>query len=189
MTSLSKLEQEKRFALRGLSSQEKKSYMKSLIDNLYTGFMEQDPKKTLNSRELIEETTDEFVRMGYSNSHEIELSLRLQKANELLVKTLEEKDELQMELSKRIVEDYHDRLICDSMFCNTILEHLTSCECNPSNSVRWVEPLLVLLENHIYSSKIFLENYEGYDKESYEIIKSEIDKFKVLKSELQTLKL
>ena len=105
MDNYKAINEAKKNVLRKFNPTEMESYVKKLIANLYEGYLEQDKDKALASKELIEEATEVFTEEGYYNSFTKELEFRLAKANEVLVETLTEKDNIAIRLSEVIIDN------------------------------------------------------------------------------------
>ena len=134
-----------------------------------------------------------IIQEGYENSQCVEVGLRLDKANELLCTLLEEKQELKVELSRRLVDEYRNNIIESLMYTNTILEKLlVSWEVDPTGKLgSTIDDLLLYMTNHNFRAKLFLENHnvdDDIDSESCEIIRDEFCKFNELKDRVELLK-
>ena len=162
MANLKNIERDRTEVIKDLKPNEMLIYMESLITNLYEAFIEHNEEKALTSRKLIEEATDLYIAKGYSNSHEVELNLRLSKANDVLTETLEAKQEQEIKLSKRIVEDYYEDLINKVYFSNSILEVLVDGYPKESSEVMLatIKEVAFRCSSNLYGIELLLENYE-----------------------------
>jgi hypothetical protein len=162
MANLKNIEKDRTEVIKDLKPNEMLVYMESLIANLYESFIEHNEEKALASRRLIEEATDLYIAKGYSNSHEVELNLRLDKANDVLTETLEAKQEQEIELSKRIVVDYYEELIDKVYFSNSILEVLIDGYSKEPSEVMLatIKEVAFRCSSNLYGIKLLLENHE-----------------------------
>ena len=162
MVNINFIEKSKNKLLADLKPFEMEAYLKYLINNLYEAFIEHDTEKALANKDAIEEATTIYEAEGYVNSIGKELEFRLAKANDLLVETLEAKQEKEIELYKVIDENYYSALILDVNNANTILKSLiTSYEKAPSeellsaiNDVAEIENNRLLKQDYLLENKI-----------------------------------
>ena len=183
MANLKNIEKDRTEVIKDLKPNEMLVYMESLITNLYEAFIEHNEEKALTSRELIEEATDLYIAKGYTNSHAVETNLRLNKANDLLVETLEAKQKKEIELSKVIVENYYSELILEVLHANSILKSLlASYEKEPSEELASAIKDVAGLENNRLSNRSYLteERNSSYFSEELEILKTEYATFQDL---------
>ena len=159
------------------------SYIRTLIANLYDGFLVNDVEKMKTSKKLIEEATSLYESEGYSNSLAMELKLRLEKANNVLTETLVAKQEKEVELSKTIVENYYSTLILDVLHAISILESLiASYEKEPSEELASAIKDVAELENNrlLRHNYLLEENNSSIFSEEVEILKDYYSTFQEL---------
>ena len=122
MVSLRSLENDKSNIIKNLKPYEMKAYIQYNVNRLYEAFLEHNEEIALASKRNIEEATKLYEAKGYSNSLAIELGLRLDKANAVLVETLEAKQEQEVELSKVIVGNNLGSYLGTLTSANLVLE-------------------------------------------------------------------
>ena len=169
-------------------------YLESLIALYYESYLEQDLEKHLRVNKLIEEAVELYEAEGYNKTSKNEVIFKLNKANELLGITLEEKDKLKVELSKVIVENGLDNKINSVTFSNSILELLLeSYEKESSGTLAsTIKEVAYRMESHNLGSKLLLENkhevYNSIYTEEYEILKEEYSTLERLVKKCNSLK-
>lgn len=168
MVNFNKLETEKKDILKNLNPMEMEFYLRNLISNLYESFINNDTEKALTSKECIEEATDIFKKEGYYNTLSKELSLRLSKANEVLINTLIEKDKL----DSYIVEEILSNHIVTVINANTVLESLiTSYNTTPSKALATaIKDVAEIESTNLLGVKYLLESDVPEDNPYYEEI-------------------
>lgn len=119
--NLNQMQKERKELLNNLNPFEMEAYIKILINRLYESFIEQDIEEVLASKKLIEEATSLFQSKGFINSFTKELEFRLAKANDVLIKTLEEKGKAEANLSEIIAESIYSNNIELVNYSNSIL--------------------------------------------------------------------
>ena len=124
MVTINVIEKNKNNIVKDLKPYEMEAYIKYLINVLYESFIEHDKERCLKVKSLIEETTKIFEKEGYSNSIAKELEFRLVKANSFLIQTLEDKHEIEIGLTKVIVENNYYNDISKVIHDYTILKSL-----------------------------------------------------------------
>jgi hypothetical protein len=136
-----------------------KAYIKYNVDRLYEAYLDGNEEIALASKRNIEEATSLYESKGYTNSLAIELGLRLDKANDVLVDTLEAKQEQEVELYKIIVANSYDNYIAKVIHDNIILESLiASYEKRPSEELAVaIKDVAYLSESNLIGVKYFLE--------------------------------
>ena len=183
MVNLNSIEKGRTEVIKDLKPNEMLIYMESLITNLYEAFIEHNEEKALTSRKLIEEATELYIAKGYTNSKAVETNLRLDKANNMLVETLEAKQEKEVELSKVIVENYYTDLILEVIHTNNILESLiASYEKEPSEELASaIKDVAEIENNRILKRDYFIEEKNSsYFSEELEILKDHYSTFQIL---------
>lgn len=179
MANIKAIENEKRNIIRSFKPEEMTAYLETLVSLYYETFLEQDKEKHLRINKLIEEAVELYEAEGYNNTSKNEVIFKLNKANELLGITLEEKDNLKVELSKVIVENGLDNKIKSIMFSNSILKLLLeSYEKEPSGTLAsTIKDVAYRMESHNLGTKLLLENkhdvYTTVYAEEYDILKEE----------------
>ena len=179
MVNTSSIERNKNKIIRKFKPEEMTAYLESLIVVYYQTFIEQDLEKHLAVSDLIKESVKIYEKEGYDNTEKNEIIFKLNKANELLGKTLEEKDKQKIELSKVIVENSQENYINILFFCNSILRRLLeSYEKTPSEELASaVKDVAERVETEVIGIKFFLENkhevYNSIYAEVYSIIEEE----------------
>ena len=179
MANIKAIENEKRNIIRSFKPEEMTAYLETLVSLYYETFLEQDLEKHLAVNKLIEEAVELYEKEGYDNTSKNEVIFKLNKANELLGITLEEKDNLKVELSKVIVENGLDNKIKSIMFSNSILKLLLeSYEKEPSGTLASaIKDVAYRMESHNLGTKLLLENkheiYNSIYAEEYELLKEE----------------
>lgn len=127
MVNINTIENNKKNIIRHLKPYEMKAYLKYHINNLYEATIKHDEGKALASKRLIEEATELYEKEGYSNSLAMEISLRLAKANDVLIETLEDKHKQEVELSKVILGNKLGCCYSDLYNSNVTLKKLVEC--------------------------------------------------------------
>lgn len=188
MVNINSLETEKKVLLKNLNPLEMEVYLKNLINNLYEAFLNNDTEKALTSKECIEEATDVYKQEGYNNTLSKELSLRLSKANEVLINTLIEKDKL----DSYIVEEILSNDILTVINANTVLESLlTSYNTTPSEALATaVKNVAEIESNNLLQIKYLLENDVPEDNPYYEeieILKDYYSTFQELQKKIYSI--
>ena len=179
MVNISSIERQKKEIIRTFKPEEMSAYLETLVSLYYETFLEQDLEKHLAVNKLIEEAVELYEKEGYDNTSKNEVIFKLNKANELLGITLEEKDNLKVELSKVIVENGLDNKIKSIMFSNSILKLLLeSYEKEPSGTLAsTIKDVAYRMESHNFGTKLLLENkheiYNSIYAEEYELLKEE----------------
>ena len=179
MVTINVIEKNKNNIVKNLNSYEMEAYIKYLINVLYDSFIEHDKERCLKVKSLIEETTKLFEKEGYSNSIAKELEFRLAKANSFLIQTLEDKQEIIVELTKVIVENGLENYINKIMFSNSILKRLIkSYEEEPSGTLAsTIKDVAFNVESELIGIKYLLsdkhEVYNSIYAEEYEILAEE----------------
>lgn len=193
MVSLKSLENEKKDIIKNLKPYEMKAYINYNVNRLYEAYLEGNEEVALASKKNIEEATKLYEAKGYDNSLAIELNLRLAKANEVLVKTLEEKHEQEVELSKVIVATAYDNDIMKLIHDINILESLlTSYEKRPSEELASaMKDVLFIVESDLLGIKFLLEEKEITENKLYaeevEILKDYYSTFESLQKKINSL--
>lgn len=179
MANVNSIERQKKNIIRNFKPEEMTAYLETLVSLYYETFLEQDLEKHLAVNKLIEEAVELYEKEGYNNTSKNEVIFKLNKANELLGITLEEKDNLKVELSKVIVENGLDNKINSMMFSNSILKLLLeSYEKEPSGTLAsTIKEVAYRIKSHNFGTKLLLENkqefYSSIYAEEYEILKEE----------------
>ena len=124
MVSLRSLENDKANIIKNLKPYEMKAYIQYNVNRLYEAFLEHNEETALASKRNIEEATKLYTSKGYDNSLAIELGLRLDKANDVLIETLEAKQEQEIKLSKVIVGNNLGSYLGTLTSINLVLEKL-----------------------------------------------------------------
>ena len=193
MVSLKSLENEKKDIIKNLKPYEMKAYINYNVNRLYEAYLEGNEEVALASKKNIEEATKLYEAKGYDNSLAIELNLRLAKANEVLVKTLEEKHEQEVELSKVIVANAYDNDIIKVIHNNSILKSLlASYEKRPSEELASaMKDVLFIVESDLLGIKFLLEEKEITENKLYaeevEILKDYYSTFESLQKKINSL--
>ena len=186
MVNIRSLENDKANIIKNFKPVEMESYITSLVTILYEAFLEHDLDKCSSAKKLIEEATEIYEKEGYTNSLAMELKIRLAKANELLINTLEEKDSVYLEFSKGIVEEAYSNKIMKVIHNNNILESLiASYEKTPSEELASaIKEVVYLAESDLIGIKFLLEEKEFSENyifsEEVEILKDYFSTFESL---------
>ena len=192
MVNINSIENDKKNIIKKFKPNEMKAYLNSLITILYEAYLEHDEEKALPSKKLIEEATSIYEAEGYSNSLAVELGLRLNEANNVLAKTLTEKHEQEIELSKVIVENAYSEDISRICHDNSILKTLiASYEEKPSEELASVmKEIIFKVESNLIGIKFILENKEFTENNVYaeetEILKEEYSTFESLATKINS---
>ena len=192
MANVNAIERQKKEIIRKFKPEEMTTYLESLVAIYYESFLEQDLEKHLAVNKLIEEAVELYEKEGYNNTSKNELIFKLNKANELLGKSLEEKHKLKVDLSKVIVENGLENNINKIMFSNSILRRLIeSYEKEPSGTLAsTIKDVAERIESHIIGIKFLLENkheiYNSIYAEDYEILEEEYSIFKNLQKKINS---
>ena len=179
MATIRSIEKEKQNIIKNFKPEEMTAYLENLVAIYYETFLEQDLEKHLAVNKLIEEAVELYEKAGYNNTSKNELIFKLNKANELLGKSLEEKEKLKVDLSKVIVENGIENNINRIMFSNSILRRLIeSYEEEPSGTLAsTIKEAAYRIESHNFGTKLLLEDrseiYNSIYAEEYEILKEE----------------
>lgn len=179
MANIKSIENEKKVVISRFKPEEMTAYLESLVTLYYESYLEQDLTKHLAVNKLIEEAVEIYEAEGYNNTSKNELIFKLNKANELLGITLEEKEKLKVDLSKVIVENGIENNINRIMFSNSILRRLIeSYEEEPSGTLAsTIKEAAYRIESHNFGTKLLLEDrseiYNSIYAEEYEILKEE----------------
>lgn len=183
MANINSIERDKRNIIKNFSNEEMSTYLETLTVLYYESYLEQDLEKHLAVNKLIKEAVELYEAEGYNNTSKNELIFKLNKANELLGITLEEKDKLKLELSKVIVENGLENYINRIMFSNSILRRLIeSYEKEPSGSLAsTIKDIVERVETELLGIKYLLANrqevYNSIYAEEYEILAEEYSIF------------
>lgn len=192
MANIKTIETEKKVVISRFKPEEMSAYLETLVNLYYESYLEQDLEKHLAVNKLIEEAVEVYERTGYTNTSKNELIFKLNKANELLGITLEEKDELKIELSKVIVENGLDEKINKIMFSNSILRRLIeSYEKEPSGTLAsTIKDVAFRVESELIGIKFLLKNkhdiYNSIYAEEYEILAEEYSTFQDLQKKINS---
>ena len=184
MATIRSIKKEKQNIIKNFKPEEMTAYLENLVAIYYETFLEQDLEKHLAVNKLIEEAVELYEKAGYNNTSKNELIFKLNKANELLGKSLEEKEKLKVDLSKVIVENGIENNINRIMFSNSILRRLIeSYEEEPSGTLAsTIKEAAYRIESHNFGTKLLLEDrseiYNSIYAEEYEILKEEYEKSK-----------
>ena len=135
MVSLRTIDNDRQNIIKDLKPSEMKAYIQYNVNRLYEAFLEHNEEIALASKRNIEEATKLYEAKGYENSLAIELGLRLDKANAVLVETLEAKQEKEVELSKVIVGNNLGSYLGTLTSANLVLEKLVKCYEEDSSEV------------------------------------------------------
>lgn len=183
MANVNSIERQKKDIIRKFKPEEMTAYLETLVSLYYETFLEQDLEKHLAVNKLIEEAVELYEKEGYSNTSKNEVIFKLNKANELLGITLEEKDNLKVELSKVIVENGLDNKINSMMFSNSILKLLLeSYEKEPSGTLAsTIKEVAYRIKSHNFGTKLLLENKQEFYSSIY------VEEYEILKEEYSTL--
>lgn len=179
MATIRSIKKEKQNIIKNFKPEEMTAYLENLVAIYYETFLEQDLEKHLAVNKLIEEAVELYEKAGYNNTSKNELIFKLNKANELLGKSLEEKEKLKVDLSKVIVENGIENNINRIMFSNSILRRLIeSYEEEPSGTLAsTIKEAAYRIESHNFGTKLLLEDrseiYNSIYAEEYEILKEE----------------
>ena len=193
MANIDSLESEKVKIIQGLKPSEMEAYQKNLINNLYEAFLEGNNSKGIASINAIEEATKLYEEKGFSNAYTIELGLRLDKANECLIKTLEEKSEVANFLTNEIIKNLLNNQMELILFSNCILNILiASYEKEPSeNLLGTVKAVHEVINLELIFLKSLLERSFLYDREDYSekvaIIEEAYSTYEKLASKIESL--
>ena len=193
MANIDSLESEKVKIIQGLKPSEMEAYQKNLINNLYEAFLEGNNSKGIASINAIEEATKLYEEKGFSNAYTIELGLRLDKANECLIKTLEEKSEVANFLTNEIIKNLLNNQMELILFSNCILNILiASYEKEPSeNLLGTVKAVHEVINLELIFLKSLLERSFLYDLEDYSekvaIIEEAYSTYEKLASKIESL--
>lgn len=140
-----------------------------------------------------EEATKLYEEKGFSNAYTIELGLRLDKANECLIKTLEEKSEVANFLTNEIIKNLLNNQMELILFSNCILNILiASYEKEPSeNLLGTVKAVHEVINLELIFLKSLLERSFLYDLEDYSekvaIIEEAYSTYEKLASKIESL--
>lgn len=190
MVTSYKLDSERKKFIKSLEPSEMTKYMKSLINILYDSFLEHKEETALNSKRLIEEATNIFKSEGYANCDAIELSMRVQKSNEVLVKILTEKDKQELELSEFIIELSYQRVYGQLYFYNHILGIVLGSYEKGLINFKIIEEIVELIEEKSSDINYFMSKKK--DKvvypEFYEMIVERHKEFEFMLSEVERIK-
>ena len=169
MVSLRSLENDKANIIKNLKPYEMKAYINYNVNRLYEAYLEGNEEIALASKRNIEEATNLYESKGYENSLAIELGLRLDKANAVLVETLEAKQEQEVEFSKVIVANAYDNDIMKLIHNNNILKTLVdSYEKRPSEELASaMKDVLFIVESDLVGIKFLLEEKEITENKLY----------------------
>lgn len=192
MATIDSVEHKKKEIIRKFKPEEMTVYLESLTVLYYESYLEHDLEKHLAVSKLIKEAVELYEAEGYDNTSKNELIFKLNKANELLGITLEEKDKLKLELSKVIVENGLENYINRIMFSNSILRRLIeSYEKEPSGTLAsTVKDVAERVETELLGIKYLLtdrpEVYTSDYAEEYEILAEEYSIFKNLQKKINS---
>ena len=169
MVTINVIEKNKNNIVKDLKPYEMEAYIKYLINVLYESFIEHDKERCLKVKSLIEETTKIFEKEGYSNSIAKELEFRLAKANSFLIQTLEDKHEIEVELTKVIVENNYYNDISKVIHDNHILKSLLdSYEKTPTKELASaIKDVIHLVESNLIDINFLLEEKEFTENNIY----------------------
>lgn len=194
MANINSIERDKRNIIKNFSNEEMSTYLETLTVLYYESYLEQDLEKHLAVNKLIKEAVELYEAEGYNNTSKNELIFKLNKANELLGITLEEKDKLKLELSKVIVESGLENYIDRIMFSNSILRRLIeSYEKEPSGSLAsTIKDIVERVETELLGIKYLLANrqevYNSIYAEEYEILAEEYSIFQDSQKKINSFK-
>ena len=185
MVSISNIEMDLDKAIKELEPNVMKQYIKFNVNNLYEAFLTGNEEEALASKEVIEKATKLYTQKGYENSICIELGLRLDKANSVLIDTLTERDNIKYNLSCLLTEGYYNKIYDKLKFINRLFELISSEEASASEGNILVKNIVELISLNICDIEIFIKSHEKraeenklYDTYLYELILSEYEKFK-----------
>lgn len=185
MATINSIDNDLSNIIKNLKPNEMKQYIKVNVNNLYEAFLKGNEKEALASKTAIEEATKLYISKGYENSLSIELGLRLDKANNLLIDTLTERDNIKYNLSCLLTEDYYNKIYDKLKFINRLFEIISSEEASASENNILVKNIVELISLSSYDIEIFIKSHEEraeenklYDVYLYELIFSEYEKFK-----------
>lgn len=193
MVSVGSIERDKKQIIKNFKPSEMESYLKSLVAILYESYLEHDLDKCSSAKRLIEEATEIYEAEGYVNSLSKELSFRLAKANEVLVNTLEEKDKLEIELSKVIVENTYSNYIETIINANAVLNSLLeSYRKAPSEELALaIKDVAFIEDNNLTGIKFFIEDRSTFNNtvfgEELEILVNYYSDYKTIINEIRKL--
>lgn len=194
MANINSIERDKRNIIKNFSNEEMSTYLETLTVLYYESYLEQDLEKHLAVNKLIKEAVELYEAEGYNNTSKNELIFKLNKANELLGITLEEKDKLKLELSKVIVESGLENYIDRIMFSNSILRRLIeSYEKEPSGTLAsTIKDVAFRVESELIGIKFLLKNkhdiYNSIYAEEYEILAEEYSIFQDSQKKINSFK-
>ncbi len=194
MANINSIERDKRNIIKNFSNEEMSTYLETLTVLYYESYLEQDLEKHLAVNKLIKEAVELYEAEGYNNTSKNELIFKLNKANELLGITLEEKDKLKLELSKVIVEKGLENYIDRIMFSNSILRRLIeSYEKEPSGTLAsTIKDIVERVETELLGIKYLLDNrrevYNSIYAEEYEILAEEYSIFQDSQEKINSFK-
>ena len=194
MATVRELATKRKNILLNMKSEEMSAYLETLVTLYYESYLEQDLEKHLAVNKLIEEAVEVYERTGYNNTSKNELIFKLNRANELLGITLEEKDKLKLELSKVIVENGLENYINKIMFSNSILRRLIeSYEKEPSGTLAsTIKDIVERVETELLGIKYLLDNrqevYNSIYTEEYEILAEEYSIFQDSQKKINSFK-
>ena len=194
MANINSIERDKRNIIKNFSNEEMSTYLETLTVLYYESYLEQDLEKHLAVNKLIKEAVELYEAEGYNNTSKNELIFKLNKANELLGITLEEKDKLKLELSKVIVENGLENYIDRIMFSNSILRRLIeSYEKEPSGTLAsTIKDIVERVETELLGIKYLLDNrqevYNSIYAEEYEILAEEYSIFQDSQKKINSFK-
>ena len=194
MATVRELATKRKNILLNMKSEEMSAYLETLVTLYYESYLEQDLEKHLAVNKLIEEAVEVYERTGYNNTSKNELIFKLNRANELLGITLEEKDKLKLELSKVIVENGLENYINKIMFSNSILRRLIeSYEKEPSGTLAsTIKDIVERVETELLGIKYLLDNrqevYNSIYTEEYEILAEEYSIFQDSQKKINNFK-
>ena len=192
MNNIKTIENEKKNIIKKFKPEEMEAYIKSLVAVLFESYLAQDFEKCSSAKQLIEEATDIFLAEGYSNALTKELEFRLEKAIEVLVEVLNDRDMQKIELSKVIVANSYDSKIKKVIHNNSILKSLiASYEKRPSEELALaVKDVLFIVESDLIGVKFLLEEKEitenSYFSEDVEILKEYYSQFLDLQKKINS---
>ena len=194
MATIRSIKKEKQNIIKNFKPEEMTAYLENLVAIYYETFLEQDLEKHLAVNKLIEEAVELYEKAGYNNTSKNELIFKLNKANELLGKSLEEKEKLKVDLSKVIVENGIENNINRIMFSNSILRRLIeSYEEEPSGTLAsTIKDIVERVETELLGIKYLLDNrqevYNSIYAEEYEILAEEYSIFQDSQKKINSFK-
>ena len=189
MATIRSIEKEKKDIIKNFKPEEMTAYLENLVAVYYESFLEQDLEKHLAVNKLIEEAVEIYESVGYNNTSKNELIFKLNKANELLGKSLEEKHNLNIDLSKVIVENYYSELILEVLHANNVLESLIdSYEKAPSEELASAIKKVAAIEDNRLLRRNYLteEKNSSYFSEEIEILKENYSTFENLQKKINS---